>query len=85
MGVMVLPFLVLPAMVLPLGRIRRATGKHGLILCLSLLAFAGTSLIGLTGCGSSSAPVRQPTAYTLTVTATSGTLSHSTTLTLTVQ
>ena len=77
--------ILLGALVLPLGRIRRATGKHGLTLCSILLAFAGTSVIGLTGCGSSPTPVRQPTAYTLTVTATSGPVSHSITLGLTVQ
>jgi hypothetical protein len=78
--------ILMGVLVLPFGKIRRATGKFGRTAILILLTFAATSLIGLTGCGgSSSTPVRQPTAYTLTVTATSSALSHSTTLTLTVR
>jgi hypothetical protein len=44
------------------------------------------ALIGMTGCGASSGFFGQtPQNYTITVTATSGTLSHSTTVTLTVE
>ena len=65
------------------GKIRRAAGKHRVTLRLLFLLFAATSLVGLTACGGHSGP--QPANYTLTMTATSGSLSHSTTLTLTVQ
>jgi hypothetical protein len=42
--------------------------------------------MGLSGCSRSSGFLgQQSTAYTLTVTGTSGTLSHSTNITLTVQ
>ena len=63
------------------GRIRRTAGKRRKMMCLLLFVLAGTALIGIAGCGSS----RRATSYTLTVTATSGTLSHSTTLRLTVR
>jgi hypothetical protein len=51
------------------------------MLVLLAVSVAGLSL--LTGCGGSSAPV-QPVTSTITVTATSGSLSHSTTFSLTV-
>ena len=75
LGMLVLPFS---------GRIRRSADKHGRTLCLLLLALAGSSLIGLAGCGTQSSS-HPPRSYTLTVTATSGALSHATTLTLTVK
>jgi hypothetical protein len=76
-----LPFMLV--MLLPLhGKIRQAAGKCGRSACVLLLILAGTLLAGLQGCGGSSAAQK---VYTMTVTATSGTLSHSTTLTLTVQ
>jgi len=82
------PPMMLGMLFLPLaGRIRRSAGKHGRLALLLLLALFGTSLIGLTGCGSKDSGFlgNAQTSYTLTVTATSGALSHSTTLTLTVQ
>jgi hypothetical protein len=68
------------------GRIGRKAGKHGRSLCL-LLGVAATSLLALTGCGATNSGFfgRQQQSYTLTLTATSGTLSHSTTLSLTVK
>jgi sugar lactone lactonase YvrE len=78
----------LPGMILlPLRRkIRKGGGKRGRILCLLLLALLGASLAGLTGCAKNSGFFgHQEQTYTLTFTATSGTLSHSTTLSLTVQ
>jgi len=64
------------------GRIRRTLDKRVLLLALS-----GLSLLGLAGCASKDSGYfgSPQTNYTLTVTATSGALSHSTTLTLTVK
>ncbi len=73
LGMLLLPFS---------GAVRRAVGGHGRKLTLLLLLVAGTALVGLIGCGSSSSPPKQ---YTVTVTATSGALSHTITLSLTVQ
>jgi hypothetical protein len=43
-------------------------------------------MAGLSGCGATSGFFGQPTqTYTMTVTATSGTLSHATTITLTLE
>jgi len=50
---------------------------------LLLIAIGGT--MGLSSCGSSGFFAPGQTSYTITVTATSGTLSHSTTLTLIVK
>jgi sugar lactone lactonase YvrE len=83
-----LPSLLLGMVFLPFGgSFRRAVRKHGHTPYLLLLMLAGLSLVGLMGCASqNSGYFGQPvTNYTLTVTATSGTLSHSTTLGLTVQ
>jgi ABC-type transporter Mla subunit MlaD len=56
---------------------------------VSLLLLLGAGLVvaaGLSGCGSASGFFgQQQTTYTVTVTGTSGTLSHSTTVTLTVE
>ena len=77
-----LPFMLV--MLLPMNRkIRQAAGKCGRSACVLLLILAGTLLAGLLGCGGGSSAAQK--VYTMTVTATSGTLSHSTTLTLTVQ
>ena len=65
------------------GRLRRAGKKLGRVLSILLLFAAGlVATAGVSGCGSSSAP---PKAYILTGALTSGTLSHSATVTLTVQ
>jgi sugar lactone lactonase YvrE len=66
------------------GTIRRAAGKRGRTLRLLLLLLAGTSLLGITGCGEGPSSQQSQT-YTVTMTATSGTLSHSTILMLTVR
>jgi hypothetical protein len=69
------------------GRIRRAAGKHGRAATLLLLAVVAIPLTGLAGCASNSSSSQgaQQQSYKLTVTATSGTVSHSATLTLIVQ
>jgi hypothetical protein len=57
------------------------------MLSMLLLLIAGmTAMAGLSGCGSTTGFFAQAQkSYTVTVTATSGTLSHSTTMTLTVE
>jgi hypothetical protein len=68
------------------GRLRR-NGKHHLRLASVLLySIAGwVAMAGMNGCGSlSSFTGNSPQKYTVTVTGTSGTLTHSTTVTLTV-
>jgi hypothetical protein len=79
--------MMLGMLLLPFGgRIRRTLGKRGRVPYLLLLVLAGISLLGLAGCASKDSGYfgSPQTSYTLTVTATSGALSHSTTLTLTV-
>jgi hypothetical protein len=80
--------MTLGMLLLPFSRkIRRPAGKRGAFLLLLLLTTIGISLLGSTGCGTTSSGFigQRPTSYVLTVTATSGSLSHSTTLNLTVQ
>jgi hypothetical protein len=57
------------------------------IACHALLFAAATAVaIGLTGCGSGNGFFGEaPASYTVTLTATSGTVQHSTTVTLNVQ
>jgi hypothetical protein len=79
---------IMLGLLLPLaGKIRRPTGKGGRWILLSLLALSSISVLGLTSCGGKNTGFlgSSQTSYTLTVTATSGALSHSTTLNLTVQ
>lgn len=78
LGMLLLPFA---------GKIRRSAGKGSRIGLFLLLAIVGTSMGGLSACGTQNSGFlgNQQTTYTLTVTATSGNLSHSTTLKLTVQ
>ena len=74
-------------LLLPLLATRRFRRRFRPHLSLAILFFAGFSaLIALTGCQGGNGILSQPEAnYTLTVTANSGTLSHSTTVTLNVQ
>ena len=76
---------LLGILILPFG-IRRGHlhYRRGLSVVLLMVALLSTGAIVACG-GRSSAPVVQPTNYTLTVTATSGSISHSTTLTLIVR
>jgi len=83
-----LPLVFLSIFLLPFaGRMRRTGRILSRMLSMLLLLIAGmTALAGLSGCGSSTgffAQARQ--SYTVTATVTSGTLSHSTTMTLTVE
>ncbi len=61
---------------------RKLSGRASLALLL-LLSFGAVA--GLSGCGGSSKPVVQPQSYTITVTATSGSVQHSSNVTLQLQ
>ena len=69
------------------GRLRRSAKKLSRFASLAVLLLAAAgALAGLTGCGVGEGIFAQPQqSYTVTVTGTSGALSHSTTVTLTVQ
>jgi len=74
---------------LPFGRkLRRPAGKAGRFLCLLLLLLAAAgATLGLTSCGSTSSGYfgQQSRSYTVTITATSGALSHTTAVNFTVE
>jgi hypothetical protein len=75
---------------LPFGRrMRRSAGRAGRFAALMLLLMvAACATLGLTACGSGAATGyygQQVKNYTVTITATSGALSHTTTVTFTVQ
>jgi hypothetical protein len=76
-----LPPIFLALILLPLaGRLRRSSKRIGRMISVLLLAIAG-----LNGCGSiGGSPGQASKTYTVTVTATSGALSHSTTIALTI-
>jgi sugar lactone lactonase YvrE len=77
LGVLLLPFAV---------RLRRTAQRlHRLASLLLLISAAMAAVVGLSGCGSSGYFGQQEKTYNIVVTATSGTLSHSTTVTLTVE
>jgi hypothetical protein len=75
LGLILLPFA---------GKLRKASRRLNRIVSLIVIGLAAVSLVaGLTGCGSvSSSPAQS---YTLTVTGTAGSLTHSTTVSLTVK
>jgi len=77
-GLLLMPFV---------GRLRRAGKRLGRSVSLLLLLAVGiATMAGMSGCGANSGFFAQPQkTYTVLMTATSGTLSHSTTLTLTVK
>ena len=83
-----LPMLALALLLLPLaGRLRRTGRKLSRMLPLVLLMLAGIAVVaGLSGCGSQTGYFGQaPVIYTIQISGTSGNLTHSTSLTLTVE
>jgi len=74
-------YLALALLLLPFaGRLRRYSKSLGRLLCILLLLFASlASVFGISGCGTT-----QQKIYTVLITATSGTLTHVTTITLAV-
>jgi hypothetical protein len=69
------------------GRLRRTGKRLGRVLSILLLLAAGVATtIGIDGCGSTGGYfTQQQQSYTVTVTGTAGSLSHSATVTLTVE
>ena len=83
-----LPAMALALMLLPFaGRLRALRGRLAGTISLLLLTVASLgAMVALSGCGATSGLFAdQAKTYTVTVTATSGTLSHVTSLTLTVK
>jgi hypothetical protein len=84
-----LPYLALAVLLLPFaGRMRRTGKKLGRLLPLFVLLIAGlAATAGLSGCSSLKSGYfgQLSTTYTISVTGTSGTLTHSTSVTLIVQ
>jgi hypothetical protein len=80
------PF-ALALLLLPfVGRIRRARKHLGGVMAVLVLLMAGLGAISLIGCGSGNGFLgQQQNSYTVTVTGTSGALTHSTTVELTVE
>jgi hypothetical protein len=81
LGILLLPFF--------LGRLRRCGTRMATPVCLLLITAGVGAVSGFIGCGGSNSPVTPPAApsaqsYTVTVTATSGSVSKSTTLQVTV-
>ena len=77
-----LAFLLLP--LLGVRRLRRQGQRLSRVLCLLLLLLSGAATIVLGGCGGHPKSSQSPQTYTLTVTASSANLQHSTTFNLTV-
>ena len=81
------PF-ALALLLLPFGgRMRRRAGKLSKLVALFLLIMGGAASVAtLTGCGSTAGFFASPQqTYNVTITGTSGALSHSTTVNLTVE
>ena len=69
------------------GRLRKSSKRLGRLLAVLLLLLTGmTAMAGLNGCGSNTGFFAQAQrSYTATVTVSSGLLSHTSTITLTVE
>jgi hypothetical protein len=79
-GVIALGFLLMP-----IGFSRRARKRLGRLSLFAILLGAVSSSMVITGCGGHNTINREPQNYTLTVTATSGQVTHVATVSLTVQ
>jgi hypothetical protein len=78
----------LALLLLPLAgarRLRRSSQRLQKLSLAAVFLFAGAALAGLTGCGGSANPPPQPQNYSITVTAASGAVQHTSTVTLNVQ
>lgn|GEM_PF-2310476 len=72
-------------LLLPFSRKLRRAGARSFSFLLVLLLAAASMCVGLTGCGALNTGYSAQRNYTITITATSGTLSHSMDFNLTVQ
>jgi hypothetical protein len=90
-GLPSLPYALLGILLLPFaGKMRRVGKRLGRTMAILLLLTAGVvSMAGINGCTNSGASsilsAQQKQTYTMVETVTSGALSHSTTITLTVE
>jgi DNA-binding beta-propeller fold protein YncE len=78
----------LALLLLPLAgarRLRRSSQRLRKLMLTAVFLFAGAALAGLSGCGGNSAPQQQPQNYSITVTAASGVMIHTSTVALNVQ
>jgi len=86
-----LPYALLGILLLPFaGKMRRAGKRLGRTMVILLLLTVGiASMAGISGCtnsgASSTSSAQQKQTYTMVETVTSGALSHSATITLTVE
>ncbi len=78
----------LALLLLPLAgarRLRRSSQRLRKLMLAAVFLFAGAALAGLSGCSGNSTPQQQPQNYSITVTAASGVMTHTSTVALNVQ
>jgi hypothetical protein len=78
----------LALLLLPLAgarRLRRSSQRLQKLLLVAVFLFAGAALVGLTGCGGGAITPPQSQNYSITVTAASGAVQHTSTVNLDVQ